>query len=167
MKDSFDKYLAKCTKRLKEWGAPLTDWTCVSLYDAAKDEDMVSYEVCELCGCQQVRFVHVMSHPDFYETISVGCVCAGIMEGDLCAAKDRERNLKNRLNRRKSYMKKQWKEVRPGQYYLLYKGNKLIIYQQYGRFKVQGAEQFVTSYHTGFHDAKLTAFDLVDPEERI
>jgi hypothetical protein len=32
-----------------------------------------------------------MQHKGYPEVIEVGCICAGVMEGDILAAKDRER----------------------------------------------------------------------------
>ena len=163
--DEMKEFIAKCAKRLKEWGAPLSGWSCVSVYDATEGEDMNSFEECELCGCAKVRFVHVMSHPDFYENITVGCICAGIMEDDLCAAQKRERKMKNRAKRKKSYLKRKWREVRPSCYFLLYKKKKLMIYRDMCR--VVCDEQILTGHHMRLIDAKLAAFDFVDPEERI
>lgn len=81
-----EKYIAKCRKTLKSWDAPLKNWNCVKLID---EEEPVF--ICELCGCKKVRFVHVMEHKDYFERVSVGCICAGIMEGNLMAAQERER----------------------------------------------------------------------------
>lgn len=50
--------------------------------DEEEDPDHIDLFTCELCDCSQVRFVHVMRHDEYFETVSVGCICAGIMEGD-------------------------------------------------------------------------------------
>ncbi len=77
-------YVRRCQKRLQEWGAPLSGWYCDYIYDVAdeeEDSDHIELFTCELCDCTQVRFVHVMRHDEYFETVSVGCICAGIMEG--------------------------------------------------------------------------------------
>ena len=73
-------YIARCHKVLREWGAPLSDWHCVYVYDMADDDGGVyDLATCELCGCSKVRYVHVMRHDQYFEDIEVGCICAGIM----------------------------------------------------------------------------------------
>ena len=97
-------YVRRCQKRLQEWGAPLSGWYCDYIYDVADEEadpDHIDLFTCELCDCSQVRFVHVMRHDEYFETVSVGCICAGIMEGDILAARERERLMKNRANRKR------------------------------------------------------------------
>jgi hypothetical protein len=50
------------------------------------------WKVCEMCETADVRFVHVMTHPDYAEgELRVGCVCAGNMEQDLEGAELREK----------------------------------------------------------------------------
>lgn len=96
-----DRYIARCRKKLKEWGAPLENWKCVHLIDEEKPDF-----ICELCGCEKVRYVHVMEHEQYFEDIRVGCVCAGIMEGDILAAQERDRKMKNRAKRKVTFLKK-------------------------------------------------------------
>lgn len=104
-----DNYQNRCTKQLKEWGAPLAGWYCESVVDVKGDEDDWDEEdnednedneaglaTCELCGCERVRFLHVMGNPDYFEEVNVGCICAGIMEGDIPAAVERDREMRNR-----------------------------------------------------------------------
>jgi hypothetical protein len=96
-------YIARCHKVLREWGAPLSDWYCIHVYDMADDDgEIYDLATCELCGCSKVRYVHVMRHDLYFEDIEVGCICAGIMEGDILAAKDRERLMKNRAKRKQN-----------------------------------------------------------------
>lgn len=106
-------YVRRCQKRLQEWGAPLSGWYCDYIYDVADEEedpDHIDLFTCELCGCSQVRFVHVMRHDEYFETVSVGCICAGIMEGDILAARERERLMKNRAKRKRNFPNRQWRK---------------------------------------------------------
>lgn len=52
-----DNYQNRCTKQLKEWGAPLEGWYCENVVDVKGDEDDWDEEddgaglaTCELCG---------------------------------------------------------------------------------------------------------------------
>ena len=123
-------YVRRCQKRLQEWGAPLSGWYCDYIYDVADEEedpDHIDLFTCELCDCSQVRFVHVMRHDEYFETVSVGCICAGIMEGDILAARERERLMKNRAKRKRNFPHRQWRKNWYGNYQLTYRGRKLFI----------------------------------------
>ena len=54
---------------------------------------------CQMCGKQQIRYVHHMRHPLYPRTLNVGCVCAGWMEGNPEAAVDREKMLQAKKRR--------------------------------------------------------------------
>ena len=162
-------YIAKCHKRLKEWGAPLGDWYCIGVIDTEE-----GFFTCELCGCENVRFIHLMRNEGYFEDISVGCICAGIMEGDLLAAKDRERLMKNRAKRRINFPHRKWTKNRFGGYSLKYQGEWVNINpsrynpNQYG---VSCNGDSVWKHRgkpiTSFLAAVYAAFDLIDPVERI
>lgn len=111
-----EKYASRCIKKLEKIGAPLEGWICKEIVN---EEEL---GLCELCGCSQVRFKHIMEHPDFYIDLHVGCICAGIMEGNILEAKRRERKRKNYVNRKKNFMKKKWKVGIQERLELCYKG---------------------------------------------
>ncbi len=161
-------YIARCHRTLKEWGAPLDGWVVNNTYDCLEEADELF--TCELCGCTRVRIVHEMKHACFYEPISVGCICAGIMEGDILAAKERERLVRNRSKRRKNFLKKTWKETRYGAFFLWYRGKRLRIFRlSNGRFEVcynnTSTECHKGKPITNFLMAVHAAFDLIDPAE--
>lgn len=174
-----EAYLARCLKRLKEWGAPLKDWHCVNLIDMQEDYDggtSASFATCELCDCAKVRYVHVMDHPLYFEEVRVGCICASIMEGNFLAAKERERLMRNRHNRRKNYLKKQWTEIDRGvyarQFRLEYKGKELFIKITSRNLHWAFCDgRSVCRYKNrpidNFYAAVYAAFDLADPVEDI
>jgi hypothetical protein len=160
-------YQSKCLNRLKEWGAPLEGWQCVKTYDVF-DGNSNTYATCELCHCEKVRFVHIMRHEDFYIDIHVGCICAGIMEGNILAARERERIAKNRSKRKQHFPHRKWKTAANGDIYLTYKGLQLIINQcTSDLFCVQYGGQTIFSYKGKTIKDQLSAvyaaFDLVDP----
>lgn len=165
-------YVARCHKRLKQWGAPLKDWYCVQVIDMVGEHETVGLFTCELCDCSRVRFAHVMRNEDFYEDITVGCVCAGIMEGDILAAKERDRKIRNRAKRRMNFPKRQWRRNWLGGYFLTYKGELVFInHSQYNENHYGVSHNGVSVWQykgksiDNFISAAYAAFDLVDPVE--
>ncbi|WP_021171215.1 hypothetical protein SOV_34940 [Sporomusa ovata DSM 2662] len=163
-----EMYKRRCIKRLQEWKAPLSDWECVDMYDVAEASNALC--TCDLCDCPGVRFVHVMRHAEYFEDVHVGCICAGIMDGDILAAKDREREMKNRAKRKQNYLKKEWRVKKNGNYVLKYKNEWLtivpskwgnagfgVVWNGHGmwRYKGKSIGDFLTAVYA--------AFDLVDP----
>ena len=63
--------------------------------------DDVEYEQCEMCGQEKIRYVHILQHSDFNGELRAGCVCAEHMTDDYINPQKSERELKNRLNRKK------------------------------------------------------------------
>jgi len=167
-------YIARCHRQLKKWNAPMNNWYCVDVIDIEEDSSSNGLITCELCGCARVRFVHVMQHDEYFEDISVGCICAGIMEGDILAARERERLMKNRAKRKSNFPHRKWKENHYGGYSLKYQGIWVNIHRskfnqnQYG---VSCNGNTVWKHKdkpiTSFLAAAYAAFDLVDPAERI
>ena len=113
-------HISKCIKRLKEWNAPLTGWRCEKVVDVREDEEDIPLGMtsplsnCELCDCNTVRYEHWMVNDLYFEPVIVGCICAGIMEGNIMAAKDREREIRNRQKRRRNFVKRRWVESKKG-----------------------------------------------------
>lgn len=95
---------------------PHKGWQYVGMEDLGEDVypgDPIPYEQCEMCGKEKIRYVHLLKHPDYDGEIRVGCDCASKMLCDYVTPQDRERNLKNRVNRRKNFMKQEWYMLRP------------------------------------------------------
>ncbi len=160
-------YLAKCRRTLWELGAPLNGWRCIRVSDHESDDF-----TCELCGCTRVRYVHVMEHPHFPQTLSTGCICAGIMEEDILGAKRREREVRRRSQRKANYLKKEWVEASEKRWELRYKHRELVIDtdtfrgRAYYRLMIDGE-----GYHwkdnarmESFLAAQHLAFDLMENE---
>ena len=129
----------------------------------------IAYEQCEMCGKEKIRYVHLLRHPDYGEEIRVGCDCASKMMCDYTIPHERERNLKNRVNRRNNFMKKQWHlKSNTGNYTLRYKGDQITIvrnkFDQGWGVVFKGEWQW--KYHgrriTDFDTARIVAFNLFD-----
>lgn len=170
--DGLDKkYLSKCLRRLKEWNAPLHGWACKKITDVREDDQEAPLSVCELCDCGKVRYEHVMEHEHYFEPVIVGCVCAGIMEGDILKAKERERLMRNRSKRRRNFVKRPWTQRASGAYFREYKGRTITITEQNGFFRVHTVFGMAATYKgkeiRDFLSASYAAFDIVDPIEDI
>lgn len=83
-------------------GVPHKGW----IFEYIEDNEG-NYEQCEMCGKEGIRFVHVLSHPEYGE-IRVGCECASKMLDDYVNPQQRERTLKNKINRLKNFLKIEW-----------------------------------------------------------
>ena len=114
-------YTERCSEKLKAMGAPLVGWYCEEVIDWGE-----ATFTCELCGYKNVRFVHVMVHKDFSEKLRVGCICAGNLEGDIFAAKVRDKEARAKSRRKKNFLKKEWREE-SGMLTLRFKNQKLTI----------------------------------------
>lgn len=165
-----EKYKSRCIKRLEEWNAPLSGWECDRVIDMAEGSDCTQLQTCELCDCSKVRYVHVMQHQNYFEDISVGCICAGIMEGDILAAKDRERKMKNRAKRKANYLKRNWNKTPNGTQTLRYKNHWLAI--EPDRFNQTRYQVICDGKVIGSHEGRPivnvlkaihVAFSIVDP----
>lgn len=101
---------------------PHSGWKCVGVEDLG-----TPVGICEMCGYQIIRYAHHMEHPD-YRNLSVGCVCAGKMEGDVEGAKQRENEFKNKQSRRVNFFKRKWKRSKKGNEYLKIDGHIIVLY---------------------------------------
>ena len=171
-KDIPDKiYLARCLRRLKEWGAPLDGWYCTGIIDVREDDYDAPLSACELCGCVHVRYEHVMENDLYFEPVTVGCICAGIMEDDILAAEERERQMRNRSRRKRSFLKHEWRQTRWNCWYRTYRKQDLTIAESDGKYTVHAGGKTVRTYKgkpiTNFYSALYAAFELADPVEDV
>lgn len=166
-----DGYLRRCIRELKKWNAPLEGWFCERVVDVFEDEDAEEFSTCDVCGCSQVRYEHHMTHEDYFDVVIVGCICAGIMEGDILRAKERDRLMKNRSKRRKNFIKKEWLQITPSTYRRTYKQKDLFIIASGSTYKVSvgsmTAEEYKGKPIKDFVSAMYAAFDLADPISEV
>ncbi len=141
---------------------PHEGWICTGIIDLGEPVG-----TCRMCGHQIIRYVHIMKHPDYYRTIGAGCVCAGRMEGDPDAARERENAFKNRQSRRETFLRMPLKRSRNGHEYLKYKGEIITVLEdkfKKGQYKTVLRNQYSASYPTKA-EALADAFDSIDPWE--
>jgi hypothetical protein len=128
-------------------GVPHKGWTCVHFEDLGEPS-----ETCGMCESAEVRFVHHMEHPDYPDTLAVGCVCAEHMEGDYAGPLAREKTLKHKARRRKTWATRAWRVSSRGNPYLNSEGFNIVVFGKhdargaYWSFKVEnrqtGRDQF-------------------------
>jgi hypothetical protein len=82
-----------------------------------------------MCESTQIRYVHTMEHPDYPETLGVGCVCAEHMEQDYARPRLREQNLRSKSQRRKTWIKRNWRTSVKGNLYLNTEGYNLTVFE--------------------------------------
>ncbi len=142
---------------------PHEGWVCTGIIDLGEPVG-----TCRMCGHQIIRYVHIMKHPDYYRTIGAGCVCAGRMEGNPEAARERENAFKNRQSRRETFLRMPLKRSRNGHEYLKYKGEIITVLEdkfKKGQYKTVLRNKYSMSYPTK-EEALADAFDIIDPWEK-
>ena len=83
---------------------------------------------CEMCESQTIRYVHHMEHLSYDEVLSVGCICAGNMEGDVAAARTREAAMKSHASKRKRWLSRAWRLSAKGYPWLRADGYRVTVY---------------------------------------
>jgi hypothetical protein len=120
-----------------------------------------------MCERQQIRYVHVMEHAEFPQRIRAGCVCAGNMESDTVAAKEREHRAKSLEARRRRWVEKVWRVSRRGNPFLNVDRFNVALFRKEGAWsgriedKTSGKTIFAKRRYADQNAAKLAAFDAV------
>lgn len=97
--------------RWSQEGIPHKGWRYVDvedIFEGLSGDDERVYEQCQMCRNERIRYVHILTHPEFDSEIRVGCDCAAKMTDNYVNPQQRERDLKNRLNRKKNFAKQDW-----------------------------------------------------------
>jgi hypothetical protein len=89
-----------------------------------------------MCEVMDIRYVHTMDHNDYPDTLDVGCVCAGNMEGDLGRARSRETSLKSVTKRFQRLLLRTWRTSRNGNTWLKPDGYLITVFARRGAFHV-------------------------------
>jgi len=145
-------------------GVPHQGWTCVDVEDLGQPT-----QTCEMCEVIEIRYVHYMRHPHYTETLGVGCVCAEHMEQDYVGPRLREKQLRSKTQRRKSWVKRQWNVSSGGNPYVNTEGFNLAVFKASSsgswRLKVTcratGQTQFGRRDYPSEQAAKLAALDAL------
>jgi hypothetical protein len=156
------------TGKWRQQGVPHRGWTCVDIEDLGEPA-----HTCEMCEVMVVRYVHTMAHPN-YETLDVGCICAGNMEQDLVGARRREANLKLTLGRRKRWLDRAWQVSAAGNDFLNAEGFNVVVYPQGDHWSARvehratGYRRISRSHYDSEEAAKLAALTaMLDMKRRL
>jgi len=149
-------------------GWPHRGWSCEDI------EDLGSVDaVCDACEHQEIRYVHTMSHPDWPTLIRAGCICAGHMQEDVGAARQREHTLKNTLRRRMKFSSRGgWRLSARENETIKYRGYRVTVFPQGGGWSFcahrlgDESPTFAKKPYVGQGETKLAAFDLIVAAER-
>jgi len=148
-------------------GVPTKGWINVDMEDLGAPEGQ-----CEMCGREEIRYVHVMEHPNYPDAVSAGCICAEHMASDYSAggkpseAKQRENALKNAASRRRRWPElKSWKASKKGNPHVSRGGFHITVFCQDGAYKFRlehprlAKTYFSRRTYADEMAAKLGAFD--------
>lgn len=161
-------------KVMYEWkrkDIPHKGWECIDVIDLGEDADEneeISYEKCEMCGFEEIRYVHIMVHPEYDGQLRVGCVCAEKMSEDYVNPRKREKTLKNKVARKKTFMKKPWSyKEEKGTYSKKYKGEYITMMKgRYGSWGIFFAKQSIWNFNgkkiLTFEEAENVAFEVFE-----
>ncbi|MBR6676322.1 MAG: UvrD-helicase domain-containing protein [Clostridia bacterium] len=141
-----------------EGSSQKSDWRCTGVSDLGAPMGL-----CQICKRQNIRYVHHMTHPT-EESIDVGCICAGRLEGDVEGAKHREASFKNRESRRESFMSREWKRSKNNNIYLKIKDTLIVLYQseKSRKWKYSLDNVFCADSFSSKEEAMSAAFDALE-----
>lgn len=148
------------THKWNQKGVPHKGWRCVDVMDLAADGpiDDSDYAVCEMCGNEKIRFVHVMEH-NHHDEKHVGCVCAGKMTDDYKGAKEREKALRNKASRKARWLTRKWSTSSKGNPFLNVAGLNIVAFKRGAKWSFRIGDDFSTKRYDSCDQAKLAAFE--------
>lgn len=149
---------------------PHRDWRCISIEDKGE-----ALETCDMCEVEQIRYVHTMRHQGYLQDLEVGCICAGHMEGDLEATKNRDREIRSRAKRRSKWLSLKWEEIRDGAFYINTRPNQhdtkkhKIFINNTNRSGIKYTAKIdnipLNAWYSTMDEAKYAAFDKIWPSK--
>ncbi|MBI3616879.1 MAG: hypothetical protein HY210_01475 [Candidatus Omnitrophica bacterium] len=155
-----EQYIASKRGKWSQMGVPHKG--CVDIEDLGEPQ-----LTCQMCESQIIRYVHYMEHPKHSEVLCVGCVCAGHMEGDITAARNREASMRSRIEKRKRWTTRKWKISAKGNPWIRSDGYRIIVYQKGTGWSAtvstedNSSVQHCRKIYPTQERAKLSAFDHV------
>ena len=145
-----------------ENSTPRRGWTCIEIVDLGPDP--LTWPVCEMCRVATPRYAHMMQHPDHPGVeVSVGCICAGWMEQDPKAARERETEFSMRRDR--WLTRRGWRVSKRANPYINVQGCNVVVWHTLTgwRFRVKHVASRITWERDDAlptkDEARLAAFD--------
>lgn len=151
------------TNLWKQKDIPHKGWTLIDVIDVREDnqpEDETEYESCMMCGNERIRYVHIVEHKLYEETLRVGCVCAEKITSDYLNPRKLEQKLRNKAARRTNWKKKKWKFSIKGNRYLRIESHLITIFRdkKTNKYKVCIDSTFGKKEFNTLDEAKTAAF---------
>ncbi len=151
----------------KQTGIPHKGWNLIDVVDVREDgqaEWETHYESCMMCGNEKIRYVHILKHPEVSGEYRVGCVCAEKMTGDYINPERRERDLRNRAERRKNWLSRNWKVSKKGNWYLKIDTHNIGVFENKTPFgyKCRIDSVFGTIIYKSIAEAKMGLFKKIE-----
>lgn len=136
-------------------GIPHKGWYCVDVIDLGDPS-----EKCQMCGKEDIRYVHIMGHEDYGIELHVGCVCAEKMSGDYQGPREREKKLRNRAARKIKWLTRKWRVSAKGNHFLNIEDHNLSVFPtKYGKWGYRIDSEFGKNYFKTQEEAKLALFN--------
>lgn len=144
-------------------GVPHKGWSLVDVIDSRDDEgtDFDDYESCEFCDQEHIRYVHVLSHREYPDTMRVGCICSCHLTEDYVNPKRREREVRNLAAKRKRFVTTNWGRNRYGGETKEVDGYRITVSQKRDGFRIWINGKEGSRFYAAAEIAKATAFDTV------
>ena len=153
-------------------GIPHKGWIqvdCIDLGVGLFGDEAIKYEICEMCHNERIRYVHILTHPNYLGEIRVGCVCACKMTGDYDSPREDEQRLRNRANRRINFFKQNWVRNQKGNLILRYKGEIITAIERNECYGFVFHNNWFWNYCDrpirDFYTLKLAAFEVFDQDK--
>lgn len=156
------------------WGdpsVPKRGWTLDETFDFC-DTAGDSLETCEMCLSAEIRYGHMVSHPNYPVRLIVGCVCAGNLTGDAARAAYQEKGLRSLARRRATWSSKTWERPRPNVYLLKSRGLRTVVevdpragagwFVYVYRPSNKSERLFSTKFFPTVAEAQVAAFDVLE-----
>lgn len=155
--------IARGMGRWSDPAFPKSGWRCTGVIDLGQPTLQ-----CGACQGTRIRYAHRLSHVDWPDTLSAGCICAGHLTGDPAAASERDSVARSRASRRSRWLSRNWKRSAKGNDTLKIDGWYVTIFTaSSGGFGASVARQggsphFLQMRASTRDEAKLAAFDLFE-----
>jgi hypothetical protein len=109
---------------------PHKGWRLIAVHDNGD-----ATHTCEMCGNEEVRYVHVMEH-DRHEELSVGCVCAEKMSQDYTTPGELQTRLADNARKRLALVHSpQWSGTWSGNQKVRRNGRTHVVFFKFGKYK--------------------------------
>lgn len=137
-------------------GFPDREWEYLGCEDRR-----IPNNLCQYCGKQHVRYVHILKHQDWPDTIETGCVCAGQL-GLEEEAINGERRAKQHKTRLKRFIETGWSTTKNRNPYKTYRNVRVAICGSGRYFKIAIDGSMGVKVFRSQQDAMTHAFNYIE-----